>query len=128
MKRVVLDSGVVLSFLEGKHRQYYEKILKGEVKPYVNAVNLAEVYYVLCRKVGTEKAEKIVRMIIKSGFEVVGVNPLVTKYASECKCRNSISMADCLSIATAKYLKTTALFRREKELEGKGIDEVEFVD
>jgi hypothetical protein len=49
---MVLDSGVILSFLRGEFRDYYEKILNEEIIPYINTVNLTEVYYVLCRKIG----------------------------------------------------------------------------
>ncbi|MFP3347649.1 MAG: hypothetical protein RXR17_09510 [Sulfolobaceae archaeon] len=31
--RMVLDSGVILSFLEGEFRDYYEKILNEEIYP-----------------------------------------------------------------------------------------------
>lgn len=127
--KIVLDSGVILSFLEGEFRDYYEKILNQEIIPYINTVNLTEVYYVLCRKIGKEKAEEIIKSIIKSGYyEIVGVKPKILKYAAECKCIHSISLADCFSIATAKFLKTRALFRREEELANKSIEEVEFID
>ena len=38
--KIVLDSGVILSFLEGEFRDYYEKILNEEIISYINAVNL----------------------------------------------------------------------------------------
>ena len=127
--KMVLDSGVILSFLEGEFRDYYEKILNEEIIPYVNTVNLTEVYYVFCRKIGKEKAEEIIKSIIKSGYyEIIGVKPIILKYAAECKCAYSISLADCFSIATAKFLKTKALFRREEELAKKSIEEVKFID
>ncbi|AWR98562.1 type II toxin-antitoxin system VapC family toxin [Metallosphaera hakonensis] len=128
MKKVVLDSGVVLSFLEGKFGDYYQRILNEELEPYISTMNLTEIYYVLCRKMGGEKAEKLMKMLVKSGLRIVGVKPRIMKYAAECKCHNSISMGDCFSIATAKYLKTTAVFKREKELEDKKIGNVEFID
>jgi predicted nucleic acid-binding protein len=78
--KIVLDSGVILSFLEGEFRDYYEKILNEEIIPYINTVNLAEVYYVLCRKIGKEKAEEIIKSIIKSGYyEIIGVKPNIFK-------------------------------------------------
>jgi predicted nucleic acid-binding protein len=49
VKKVVLDTGVILSFLDGEFREYYNKVLNQEVTAYVSAVNLAELYYVLCR-------------------------------------------------------------------------------
>ncbi|BCU71268.1 type II toxin-antitoxin system VapC family toxin [Stygiolobus caldivivus] len=128
MKKVVLDTGVILSFLEGEFREYYDKILNQEVTAYVSVVNLAEVYYVLCRRLGRKKAEKIFKGLINSGyFEIFGVKPKILKYASECKCKYSISLADCFAIGTAKFLNTKALFRREKELIGIN-DEVEFIN
>jgi len=72
--KIVLDSGVILSFLEGEFRDYYEKILNEEIIPYINTVNLTEVYYVLYRKIGKEKAEEIIKSLIKSGYyEIIGV-------------------------------------------------------
>ncbi|XDF43711.1 type II toxin-antitoxin system VapC family toxin [Saccharolobus solfataricus] len=128
MKKVVLDTGVILSFLEGEFREYYNKVLNQEVTAYVSLVNLAEVYYVLCRKLGRMKAEKIIKDVIKSGYyEIVGVKPRILKYTSECKCKYSISLADCFAIGTAKFLSAKALFRREKELIGVN-DVVEFIN
>jgi hypothetical protein len=36
MRKLVLDSGIILSFLEGKFREYYDEILRGEIEPYIN--------------------------------------------------------------------------------------------
>ena len=127
MRRAVLDAGVIISFLEGELRDFYEKVVNEEVEAYVSVVNLAEVYYVLCRKLGKEKAKEITGKLLRSGyFRVVGVKPKILRLASECKCKNSISLADCFAIATAKYLKAKAVFRRERELSGIDRD-VEFV-
>jgi predicted nucleic acid-binding protein len=128
MRKLVLDSGIILSFLEGKFREYYDEILRGEIEPYINVVNLTEVYYVLCRKLGEDKAKRIVKTIARAGFKIIGVKPIIMRYAAECKCKYGISLADCFSIATAKYLKSKALFRREKELEYRKVEEIEFID
>jgi predicted nucleic acid-binding protein len=55
---MVLDSGVILSFLGGEFRDYYEKILNEEIIPYINTVNLTEVYYVLYRKKEKKKQKR----------------------------------------------------------------------
>lgn len=56
--KMVLDSGVILSFLGGEFRDYYEKILNEEIIPYINTVNLTEVYYVLYRKKEKKKQKR----------------------------------------------------------------------
>ncbi|MGC9105910.1 MAG: type II toxin-antitoxin system VapC family toxin [Thermoprotei archaeon] len=128
MKRLVLDAGVILGFLEGKFYEAYEGLLNGDVEAYVSSITLAEVKYVLCRKLGEKRANEVFEKLVNSGlFHVVDVLPEVVNYASECKCRYKIALGDCFTIATAKYLGTKALFREESELKGLNVPEVTFV-
>ncbi|WP_231961294.1 PIN domain-containing protein [Saccharolobus sp. A20] len=57
-------------------------------------------------------------------FRVVGVNRKVIREAGKCKCKYPISLADCITIATARVENTKALFREERELKELNIPEV----
>ncbi|AAY81240.1 toxin VapC [Sulfolobus acidocaldarius] len=122
---LVLDSGVLLSFVEGKYKGIFNKIKGGEIRPIVSSLSLVETYYITCRALGVEKAEEVVSHLISSGlFRVVGVNRKVISEAGKCKCKYPISLTDCTTIATAKVKNTRALSREEKELKELNIPEV----
>ncbi|MCH1771063.1 MULTISPECIES: type II toxin-antitoxin system VapC family toxin [Metallosphaera] len=126
---LVFDSGVLISLLQGELEDLYRRVRNEEIDPVINVVNLTEVYYVLCRRLGAQRAEEIVNSVVKSGyFSVVGVSKKIYREVSLCKCKHAISLSDCFSIATAKARGIKALFRREKELEGIREESVEFVD
>ena len=115
--RAVLDAGVVLGILDGELAHLEGEIASGRLIPYVSAVNLAEVEYVLCRRMGLEAARRVVELIAKSRVFKVVDRPELHRAAAECKCRNAVAIGDCYAIALARLLGVKAFFRREKELE-----------
>ncbi|MBP1357864.1 MAG: type II toxin-antitoxin system VapC family toxin [Sulfolobus sp.] len=125
---LVLDSGVIISILQGEYEEVFMGIRDRKIIPIVNIINLIEVYYVLCRKVGWEKATEIIRDLLDSNyFRIVYVDDTIMSEISKCKCKYPVSLGDCASIATASANKVKAVFRREKELEELNLDEVEFI-
>lgn len=122
---LVLDSGILLSFVEGKYPEIFSKIKNREIKPILSALSLAETYYVICRTLGVERAQRVVNNLVNSGlFKIVGISRRIISEAGRCKCKYAISLADCITIATAKVMKTKALFIEEKELKDLNIPEV----
>ena len=115
--RAVLDAGVVLGILDGELAHLEGEIASGRLIPYVSAVNLAEVEYVLCRRIGAEAARRVVELIAKSRVFKIVDRPELHRAAAECKCRYAVAIGDCYSIALARLLGVKAYFRREAELE-----------
>lgn len=115
---LVLDTGILLSFLQGELKSLLDDIMAGEKIPVISKISLIEIYYVLCRRRGFDEAKRILEKILASGyFKVEDLNDSVMSLAGDCKCKYSISLADCIVISTAKKLGTKALFRRESEIE-----------
>ncbi len=122
---LVFDTGILLSLIAGKYKEIFDKIENDEIKPIINKVSLIETYYVLCRKIGEEKAKEVIDHLIDSHyFNVVEINEKIIEEAGKCKCKYSISLADCITIATAKVKGVKALFREEEELKDLNVPEV----
>lgn len=64
--RAVLDTSVVLGVLDGELSDLEAEITSGRLIPYMSAVSLAEVKYVLCKRMGNEAARRVVELLVKS--------------------------------------------------------------
>lgn len=113
--RLVVDTGALLATLDGTS----DKLLRAASANalYMTPVNFSELLYVLCRRLGAERATSIARSLLRSGVLHVVSPPGVHARAALCKCRHSIALADCYSVALAQTLGMRAVFHREKELE-----------
>ncbi|MEM4422791.1 PIN domain-containing protein [Pyrobaculum sp.] len=112
-----MTRGVVLGILDGELADVEREIVSGRLIPYISAVNLAEVEYVLRRRAGAEAASRAVDLLTKSRvFKVVDRLEL-HRAAAKCKCKNAVAIGDCYAIALACLLGVKAYFRREVELE-----------
>ncbi|BDB99779.1 PIN domain-containing protein [Saccharolobus caldissimus] len=128
--RVVVDTGVLVEVLEGS--KLGEKFLKlvnsSKLEPIITNLTLIELTYIICRKYGINKAKELVKKLLDSGyFEVVNALEFAD-HIIETKCNNSISIIDASVIATAKGLGIQALFKFEKELKDKKLDNVIFIE
>ena len=116
MSRVVVDTGAWIEFFTGSRSgEKLMNLIKG-VDVYVPALVVAEIFYVLCRKVGEERALEIVKAFIGSNVKVVsGVDLFIE--AGRVKCKVPIALADCSVLALASMVNGRAVFwRREKEI------------
>ncbi|PNV77847.1 MAG: hypothetical protein C0200_04100 [Thermoproteota archaeon] len=78
-------------------------------------VNIAELRYVFCRRVGEEEAKKRVDALISSGYIVLHEISKLIDYASHYKCKRSISLVDCFTLALAKEMGVPAVFAKKEE-------------
>jgi hypothetical protein len=127
--RVVVDTGVLVEVLEGS--KLGEKFLKlvnsSKLEPIITNLTLIELTYIICRN-GINKARELVKKLLDSGyFEVVNALEFAN-HIIETKCNNSISIIDASVIATAKGLGIKALFKLEKELKDKKLENVIFIE
>jgi hypothetical protein len=95
-----------------------KEALKAEtIETSTTTLNITELRYVLCRKLGSQKANDIVDKLLASGYITVeDISPL-TLEASMHKCTRAISLCDCFTLALADKSSSAATFaRKEKEL------------
>jgi predicted nucleic acid-binding protein len=116
---MVFDTGILLELIYSteKGRKLKEALKSERILGNTSEVNIAETRYVLCRRIGENESRRRVDALISSGYIVLhGISGLVD-YASQYKCKRSISLADCFTLALAKKMDVPAVFaRREEEL------------
>jgi predicted nucleic acid-binding protein len=106
----ILDAQALLAFF-GKERGH-EKVESALIKALeagshllIASVNFGEVYYVVLRRHGSEKAEEVARTIQSLPIEVVGIDLSLAKEAGRFKAKHKISYADCFAAALTKLNK-----------------------
>ena len=128
--RVVVDTGVLVEVLEGSDlgEKFLKLVNSSKLEPIITNLTLIELTYIICRKYGINKARELVKKLLDSGyFEVVNALEFAD-HIIETKCNNSISIIDAYVIATAKGLGIQALFKLEKELKDKKLENVIFIE
>ncbi|NHV98314.1 MAG: type II toxin-antitoxin system VapC family toxin [Thaumarchaeota archaeon] len=116
---LVFDSSSILELLYSTSNGVkLKEALKAEkVEGNISEITVAEISYILCRKLGIEEARTRVKNLLDSGYITVHETFKLIEYASNYKCKRNLSLADCFSLALAKKLTVPVLFaRREKEL------------
>jgi len=94
-----------------------EKLKQGQIEAFTTELNIAELRYVLCRKLGLKEAGVRVETLLASGYIIVEDFSALIADASELKCKRAISLADCFCLALAQKTSSKALFAtREKDL------------
>lgn len=122
---VVFDTETLLAFYLGepggkKVERRLAKIMKGEIKGYLNIINLTELYYILYRR-KPDLAEEKERNLRGYGLEIVPVDDELWKEAAKTKGRHSLSLADAFAVATAKVKKANLLVGRYVEFRNVGV-------
>ena len=120
---VVFDTEVLLGFYLGEQggmevERLLVKIMKGELRGYLNVFNLTELYYILYR-VSPDVAEEKERNLRGYGLEIVPVNDgRLWKEAAKIKGKQALSLADAYAVATAKVMNAKLLIGRDAEFDG----------
>jgi hypothetical protein len=115
---VVIDGGVVIELLlSGKESDILNSIINEEIIPLATILAIIEAEYILCRKIGKDKAYKKINNLLNSQYiEVIPLDKF-SRDISMLKCFNPIAVPDCATIALATKNKIPALFaKRESEL------------
>ncbi|WP_202318890.1 type II toxin-antitoxin system VapC family toxin [Archaeoglobus neptunius] len=118
----VLDAMAVLAYLgdeEGadKVEELLEKAERGEVKIFMNYVNLGEVYYIIARELGVSKANEAIAIVKRWNLEFVGVDESIALIAARIKAIHKLSYADAFVVATAIDRKGV-IVTGDKEFDG----------
>lgn len=99
-------------------RSLLEGLLSERVKAITTELNVAELSYIICRRIGWEKSWGIVSKLLSSGYvEVLRIGEFAER-AAKMKCERSLSLVDCFTISAGEALGVSVMFaRRERELE-----------
>ena len=120
---LVFDTEALLAFYLGEPsgkevERRLVKITKGEIRGYLNIINLTELYYILYRR-SPDIAEEKERNLRGYGLEIVPVDDnRLWKEAAKTKGKHALSLADAFAIATAKVKKANLLLGRDTEFNG----------
>jgi predicted nucleic acid-binding protein len=105
MKRI-LDAHALMVFLEKEPG--YEKIealftaaVERDDNLLITAVNLGEVFYIILRECGEDKAREVEAMIKTLPIEIIEADWSLTREAAKLKAYNKMSYADCFAAALA---------------------------
>lgn len=106
----IVDAQALLAFLgkETGHEKVESALVNAlERDSYLlmTSVNFGEVYYVVLRRHGPEKAEEVARTIQALPIEIVDVDQSLAKEAGRFKVKHKISYADCFAAALTKVNK-----------------------
>lgn len=103
----VLDASALLAFLEKE--KGYEKVkkamtdaLKRSVNLLMSVVNWGEVYYILIRHYGAEKADQVAMLIETLPIDLVPADRAITEHAARYKALQKLPYADSFAAALAK--------------------------
>ena len=106
----VLDAHGLLVFLEKEDG--YEKVEQSFVNAVekdkyllMSSVNFGEVYYIVLRECGQDKAYEIEKIIRTLPIEIIDVDMQLAREAAHFKANYRISYADCFAAALAKLRK-----------------------
>lgn len=102
-----MDAHALLVFLEKeagyeKIEQFFVAAVEEDKYLVMTSVNFGEVYYIVLRECGVEKAHEIERIIRMLPIEIIDVDISLAKEAARFKAFHKISYADCFAAALAK--------------------------
>lgn len=109
MKRII-DAHGLLVFLEkeagyDKVEQFLINAVEKDIFLLMTSVNFGEVYYIILRECGMEKAHAIEKIIRNLPIEIVDVDSHLAREAARFKANHKMSYADCFAAALAKLHK-----------------------
>ena len=110
MKYYIIDSYCLITYFEKdkgfeKIIDFFDKTTSNEIKLLMNIINWGEVYYIILREQGYEKADDFENNFQKLPIELVYPNISLIKKASGYKAFHSLSYADCIAAATSSIYK-----------------------
>lgn len=106
----ILDAHGLLVFLEKeagyeKVEQFFVAAVEKDRYLLMTSVNFGEVYYIVLRECGQDKAHEIEKIIMTLPIEIIDVDIQLAKEAARFKAVHKISYADCFAAALAKLHK-----------------------
>lgn len=105
--RRILDAHGLLVFLEReagfeKIESFFVTAAEKDHYLLMTSVNWGEVYYIVLRECGPQKALETEKIIKTLPIEIIDVDWMLAKEAARFKAANKLSYADCFAAALAK--------------------------
>ncbi|MGI0091560.1 MAG: type II toxin-antitoxin system VapC family toxin [Nitrososphaerales archaeon] len=124
-RNVVIDTGILTLFFSGDARvqPYFRQLDRNKKKGYVTSVNLSELYYKTCEKLGEDVA-KLRYHQCRELLEILETSRELSLLAGKEKCHRGghLSLADCFAVAAARSLNGTLLTTDPELAKIKDID------
>jgi len=110
MKIKILDAHALMVFFEKepgfeKVESLFIMAVEKDNNVLMTSVNFGEVYYIVLRECGQEKAHKIEKVIRTLPIEIVDIDIQLAREAARFKVAHKISYPDCFAAALAKLRK-----------------------
>ena len=106
----VLDAQALMCYLEKepgyeKVQELLTKSLHNQHHLWMTVINWGEVYYIIYREYGQDKAQEIAQLIETFPIKLIPIDLKLAKEAALLKAAYPISYADCFAAALAKIHK-----------------------
>ncbi len=115
----MFDTGVLLELAADSppSRIVRDRVLTGTVRVLTGELNVMELRYILCRKVGAAQAARSINSLSRASQVRVLPASGFLEAAAEMKCKRNMSLVDCVTVTMGESLGLPVLFaRREKEV------------
>jgi len=106
---------IELIFCEAPGQKLKTALESNHVEAWTTELAIAELKYILCRKLGWTESNGRVNKLLESGYIKIEVTLTLINEASKTKCRRAISLPDCFTLALAQKLGGNALFARKEQ-------------
>jgi len=133
-KKIVFDSFALISVFEEEKGHERVTHLLAEIAEekhdgFLSVVNLGEVYYMLFRKRGKERAELALHSVFQMPLEIINADVALTYEAAKLKANYKMSYADAFAGALTIAKKGTLITgdKEFKHLAGETNFKVEFI-
>jgi len=126
MAKVVIDSQAMIAYLNGEENSgkiggFLQNCAAHKVELLMSAVNFGEIYYIVLRAAGEEKARLLEGLISAIPIRIIDADTKAVKAAATYKAYKKMSYADCFCAALAKATGGAILTgdKEFKEVEGE---------
>ena len=104
--KYMLDSYALLAYFQAEHagakvRDILKEAATGSAAAFLSVISLGEIYYIVARKRGEEKADVITEDISRLPVGLVDATKERVLAAARVKAQHSVSYADAFVVATA---------------------------
>lgn len=121
MKKIVFDSYALIALFRQEPgyelvRDLLVKMANDESEGFISAVNVGEVYYMICRKSNTKSADRAIAAIKQMPLHIIEPDLKMCLDAAGIKAKHSLSYADAFAAALT-ISKKAVLLTGDKEFE-----------
>lgn len=115
--KTAIDTSALIELIYcDKEGQKLKKALESDlIEAWITELAVAELKYVLCRKLGWRESGERVNKLLASGYFKVEDTLTLTNEAAKIKCKRAISLPDCFTLALARKIAGYAVFARKEQ-------------